>query len=260
MKVHLLATCRKPELFRATTLVFDTIRVGFPDAEIFVWNSGLPLDLRLKLADKVGKIGANLVHLASPTIHHEWIESLVLTSEEPFFICDTDMIFWKCFRTGTGPDGPGHLMGRLIPQFFDEFTNCVTRSRLHTSLLYIDPVEVRAAMERYFSQFPETPFNPRPNLFYPSFHPLNQEGKLQNFFFDTCSQLFHAIGGTPFTEEQLDCYDHLHCGTISDLVAPHLTLGRDMGKKHQLIFNNPRIAKGIWKDQDEYYKVFASNR
>jgi len=37
MNVFILATCRKPELLRMATLVFETIRVGFPTASINVF-------------------------------------------------------------------------------------------------------------------------------------------------------------------------------------------------------------------------------
>lgn len=269
-KVYILATCRKPELLPATLLVFDTIRVGFPTASIDVHINGICCDPLRALEYKVMKVNGALYKMAQ-TIHHEWIESLIYRENEPFFICDTDVIFWDNFEKW---DFSGHaLAGRYIPQFYDEFSKCITRPRLHTSLLYIDPVEVRKQIKAYYNQFPDTPFNPKPNLFYPMFHPLmepvaseNADDRLfpfggrlfTNYFYDTCSMLYHAIGGLPFNEEHLNCFDHLHCGTISDIIAPHLSIGKDLVAKHQAAFANPQLAKGCWKHQNEYFKHFKA--
>jgi len=261
--VHILATCRNPELIRATTLVFDSLRTGFPTARVYVYCNGLGgySALIQQAACKAGVPEFNL-HVLSQTIHHDWIYKLFEKETEPFFICDTDLIFWSSFEDF---DFSGAAMaGRYVPQFFDRFTNCITRPRLHTSLLYLDPQKIKQQVDAYFSQFPETPFNPRPNLIFPNFLPYRIEqaghperGKVKNFFHDTCSMLYQAIGGQAFTEAQLDCYDHLNFGTISDIVCPHYPDER-WRESHFAIFENPQLAKGAWRAQEMWYKANAA--
>lgn len=248
-KVHILATCRNADIIRGTTLVFDTIRTGFPNAEIRVYENALPRFAQKPVRKACDKAGCMVVE-SKPTIHHEWIESLLATENEPFYICDTDVVFWKSFEGFTWPTA---LAGRFVPQFYDEFTNCITRARLHGSLLYIDPAMVKAGVSTWLSQFPKTDFNPPANLIHPLVIPSGSE----SYFHDTCCLLYQAIGGSEFNEAHLDCYDHLNCGTISDLVAPHVTDLR-MREAHFAVFENPLLAKGVWTSQDEYYRRHAA--
>lgn len=216
MNVFILATCRKPELAHMTELVFQTLRVGFPTAKVTVHLNG-DCEARCPniraVAEKAGcSVGGEM-----PTItHHRWIEVLVNQEKEPFYVLDTDVIFYESMERFVFETA---LAGWRIPEWRDEFTKAVTRARLHTSLLYIDPTKVRLAAGTYQSRFPITDFNPQANLFYPICFPFKGAG----YFYDTCGLLYHAIGGTAFTPEQLDCYFHMFFGTIPDIVIPHLT-------------------------------------
>ena len=69
------------------------------------------------------------------TIHHKWIEKLVQEQNEPFFILDTDVIFHDNFEQF---EFVVSLAGWLIPEWRDEFSGCITRARLLTSLLYFE--------------------------------------------------------------------------------------------------------------------------
>jgi hypothetical protein len=242
MNVFILVTNRQPELNPGSVMVFDTLRKGFPTADIKVHLNGKEDHLfrKLKYQDHP------LVSIA-PTIHHAWIEKLIASENEPFFTCDTDVVFWDsmeqfCF------DGC-FLAGRRIPQWRDEFTKCITRPRLHTSLLYIDPIPLRAAVEKYLAQFPKTPFNPFTNLIDPLCVPLKRE----TYFYDTMSMMYNAVGGTPFKDQQLECYDHMNFGTIEDVVLPHLKDGQEAKVFRHEVYNNPSKAKGMWRYQEKYY-------
>lgn len=242
--VHILATCRKPELAPYTALVFKTLRVGFPTFEIKVHINGdcetnLP-EIR-ELAHSVGGEWVN-----ENTIHHEWIEDLLNNETEPFYILDTDVIFYQNFELFHFSSA---IAGARIPEWRDEFTNTITKPRLHGSLLYIDPIKVKKEIADYESQFPKTPFNPLINLFYPIVIPSNGEG----IFYDTCGLLYHAIGGEAFTPEQLDCYFHFNFGSISDIVLPHLKEAVPMQVAREAILQNPQLGKGLWRKQMEYY-------
>lgn len=239
MKVHLLYTIRNGHLTEYAELVFKTIRTGFPTAQIIVHINGRPHGGGPK------ESGIEYRNSA-PTIHHDWITCLIEAEPNPFWICDTDMIFWESVENWKF-DQP--LAGRRIPQWMDEFTNCITRPRLHTSLMYIDPAGVTDRLEKYKAQFPETPFNPFPNLINPLCVPL----KGKTYFYDTTAMLYNAIGGQPFTERQLNSFDHLNFGSISDIVLPRLKDGERMRILRDAITRDNSLAKGLWRIQEKYY-------
>lgn len=247
MNVSILATCRKPELLDYTTLVFKTIRVGFPTANIRVDGNELPdyAFEAVKIAcEQSGCEFWNGIH----GIHHQWVEGECRDKKEPFVLCDTDMIFfdevesWK-FDTS--------LAGWRIPEWRDDFSGCVTRARLHTSLLFVDPVKLREDISKFYANVFESEFTPRANLF----HPLVVPFKKTPLFYDTCSMLYHAIGGTAFTEQQLDALFHFNFGSISDIVLPRLP--RQDQDNFRLaraaILQNRSRGKGMWRSQQNWY-------
>lgn len=250
MNVFILATCRKPELWPMTELVFKTLRIGFPTAKVTVFDNNLSVEHRGLLDTICKDVGAGLRGtLSQPSIHHTWIEELAKREKEPFYVLDTDVIFYESFERFTFETA---LAGCRIPEWKDEFTNAITRARLHTSLLYVNPQKVREAVAAYEKQFPETPFNPLANLFYPVCLPFNQRG----YFYDTCSLLYHAIGGASFTAEQLSAYFHFHFGTIPDVVLPHLPAGDSIQRRRSEVLANPELGRGLWREQMEYYAAF----
>lgn len=213
MNVFILATSRKPELLPYTLLVFKTLRIGFPTARVFVTGNALEGFALKSVQDAAAAENCTFVNRSEETIHHKWVEYLIEEADMPFWICDTDMIFYskvEDWRFETA------LAGYRIPEFKDDFTVAVTRSRLHTSLLYIDPLKLKKEVENFKAPYPITVFNPPVNLFYPITYPLN--GTV--YFHDTMSFVYHAIGGTEFTPKQKDAYFHFFFGTFSDLVLP----------------------------------------
>jgi hypothetical protein len=245
MNAHILVTCRKPELEPMSFLVFKTLRIGFPTATIHVYGNGLsPSDIE-RLEEAVDGVGV-IPHDGDLTIHHRWIEGIVRDEQEPFWLVDTDMVFYEKIEDWKFDTA---LAGYRIPEFFDEFANAITRSRLHTSLLFIDPVKVREQVKAYEAQFPVTPFNPLENLIYPVCQPLNGRG----YFHDTASLLYHAIGGTAFTDAQKNSYAHLHFGTISDIVLPRLNNGAQMQVAREAILKNPELGRGLWRWHEDYW-------
>ena len=256
MKVHLLATVRKEELLPATTMVFKTLRTGFPTADVIVDLCGFNpecehLDVK-RACDDVGAT-SNMACLEGPHFAPEWIKSLLENESEPFWICDTDMVFFDSVEKWDFGDAP--MAGRYVPQFFDKFTNCVTRARLHTCLIWMNPKRIKEEAGRYHSRFPSTPFNPKPDLIKPMFHPLLSPAGREvrtSYFYDVCGLLYHAIGGVSFTPEQKNAFGHLNFGTISDLVAPAYP-ELQLRMRAFAIFENPNLLRGQWKEDDEFY-------
>lgn len=256
--IRILATCRQSELLRATTLVFDTVRVGFPTANIKVFLNDPKPEEAEQITRSANNCGCEIIAIPK-TLHHVWLEDLIKKESEPWVSLDTDIVLWQSCENWKF-DGAA-LAGRYIPQFKDKWTKCITRPRLHTSLLYINPVEVRERVAKYSAQFPDTqfadkPFNPLANLIRQTIIPHREGRILRNYFYDTCSMLYHAIGGQHFNDLHLDCYDHIHAGTVSDLVAPCYPEDQ-IQETHFAIFENPNLAKGLWHSQDQFYKKHA---
>lgn len=227
-----------------TKLVFETLRVGFPTFPVKVFLNSL---CGQALEEVQSICDANNYETQSiDTIHHKWIEHLYLTESNPFYVVDTDIIFYEnCegwfFETA--------LAGWRIPEWNDEFSGCITRARLHGSLLYIDPIKVKMEVEKHAAKFPNSEFVPLANLFHPICIPFKNRG----YFYDTCGLLYHAINGTSFTEKHLDSYFHFNFGTISDIVLPRLSIGKEMQQAREFIMKNKQAGRGAWRQQMEYY-------
>lgn len=146
MNVHILATCRNPSLFAATEMVFKTIRVGFPTARISVTCNGLMPTHQKTILRHVFRVGGDVLHVPDRRrlTHWEWIAWLIETRRDPFWICDTDVVFWSSMERFK-VHGPMH--GRLVPSFRCPVTKASTIERLHTALLHIDPEAFRKFQE-----------------------------------------------------------------------------------------------------------------
>jgi hypothetical protein len=244
--VFILATCRSEELLPYTLLVFKTLRTGFPTAVVHVDGNALPDYAAKAVEEECKRVGASFFN-GDLTIHHSWLQHIVSKETAPLAIVDTDMIFFESVEDWQFDTALG---GARIPEWYDEFPGAITRSRLHTSLLFIDPVKVREQVAEYESKYADTVFTPKVNLFNPLCLPLNG----RRYFHDTCSLLYHAIGGTEFTDAQLDSYFHFNFGTISDLVLPRLDGAEDMETARTAIFNKPELGRGMWRAQRDYYE------
>lgn len=212
-RVHILATCLNDSLLKNTLLVFDSLRIGFPIVEIAVYGNGLPASVDGTVRVHAHKAGAEFVTLPTMIPHGTWIESLIAEETHPFWICDTDIEFYRpvesWFKNSTAL-----FAGRYEPEFFERWTQSVHMARLHPSLMWFNPVLLRAAMRSW----------PGKHTFFSAvekvmvrFAFVPAGGRLM--FFDTCAGLHHALGGLPFTKEQNECFTHQFAGTYRDLLG-----------------------------------------
>ena len=246
MRLHILASCPNPKLVDYTTLVFKTLRVGFPLSDVVVWMNKLGPVEESKLSQICvdGDYDARVCDYA----HHEWIEMLATTEKEPFWISDTDVVYyanveeWKCDYA---------IAGWRIPEWEDEFTKCITRPRIHTCVMHINPVTLEKAIANYSRSFHlMDDINPLPNLFAPLSVPLHG----YTYFYDVCGLLYNAIGGDAFGDELKEAFFHFNFGTISDRVLPHVKDGKNMAAAREMVLNDPQLGRGAWRLQEEYYR------
>jgi hypothetical protein len=250
MNVFILATCRKRELLPYTVLVFKTLRIGFPRARIQIHLNGAKDDNGMEEEVRNAAFSAGLdfygcdFHSIQQTTHHEWIEKLISSQQEMFWVVDTDVIFYAQVENWSFREP---LAGALIPEFHDPFTKAITRSRLHTSLMCIQPALVRAELQRYRDKHPATIYNPPANLFHPLYLPFNG----RTYFYDTLALAYHAIGGEPFDAQMKDSYFHFHFGSCSDVVLP--SMPQEMHRAREVVLADPRLGMGMWRAQEEWF-------
>jgi hypothetical protein len=257
-KVIISAYNRNLDLLPLTLLVFKTIRVGFPNAQIIVIDDGDNSQLvRSEIRDACKSVGAQHKPIASHHLYHQLIEALTEgaindNGAEPFWFCDTDVIFWDSMEQWKFNTA---LAGRWIPSFNDPFTKCNTYHRLHPSLLRVDPKRLKRALDAYRSGYPQTPINPMANLYAPIHIPV------QDTFYDVCALLCHVANGygeiTRFNSPHLDCYDHLNCGQWVDIIGPAISADGKMQDRLLAYAANPESARGLWRKQDEWFKAHS---
>ena len=245
--VHILATVRKLELLPATTLVFDSIRTAFPENPITVYGNALTTAAWDAVQEKCRTVGAHLFN--GPCISHdEWLETLVLRAMSPFYVCDTDVVFWHRM-----PGDPAATLfsGQLEPEFHEEWTRTLHVERLHTSVMSVNPTRLRPALRAWMGRIP-LPWGGTGQMALIRQHFIPRRDG-ETLFYDTMAGAWQAGLGTPFDAEQCAAFDHLHCGTYSDLVdAPSLAGLRAM---HRQVFDDPARAKGLRAAQQQYYNT-----
>lgn len=246
MNVHILATVLNPDRIKSTLLVFRSIRTGFPTANIFVYGNGIK-DRGCANLVKVmaSNVGAQYVDVPMHS-HGQWIENILYNESSPFWICDTDMVFFDKVEHWF-QDSNALFAGRYEPEFWEEWTKTWHVARLHPSLVWFNPQLLRAAIRAWPGKH-EFFGSVQTNLIQWSLVPRRGDDL---YFYDTLAGLHHALGGQVFTEEQNAAYGHLFCGTYADVLSEHHP---NLASKHDAVWDNPEIAKGFWKDQQEWYK------
>jgi len=252
MRVHVICTCLSSEMANSSLLVFKSIRVGFPKAELVVYSNALPSDVDYSLKSGCAlKLQTPVLAINQLISHDTWVETLINTQNEPFWICDTDCVFYDSVE-GFKAELFG---GRFEPQFHEEWTDSIHMARLHPSVMYIDPVAIRCAVREWRGRhIPKYFPNAIASLIRQQF--LCRDGK--TLFYDTCSGLHHAFGGTAFPDEINSRFEHLHAGTYADTISAETESLSGLVDLHRRVCNNPDAARGILAGQVEYYKSRAN--
>lgn len=242
-KVYVLTFCKDINQLYGSLLVFDTIRVGFPTAEIIVVDNNSITDAVIEIEKAADKVNAKLIKLEKEVIHHEYLR-FILNSENDdaqIYIIDPDVIFWGNVETFTTNK---LLAGRLIPEFFNVYTDTITKPRIHTSFLYIRSVKllmdkINALENKYCT-----------NLIKYTILKINGNWTM----WDTFGQVFECLHSDIeiFTEKQNDCFDHIFCGSHLNIIAKRHNNPR-LHEIHRLSIENPQELKGIWREQHDFF-------
>lgn len=249
-KLFILTQVRYLDLLYGSTLIFNTVRVGWPNAEIEVWDNGSIYEALPSLAEFARKIGAEFVSLTKPVSHHAFLAQMLESSQaDPIVFCDPDLVFWGNFERYSFT---GLFAGRLLPTFFEAQTGAITHMRLHTSHLIIPNVSLLkesiaslpALWRKYGAAAPSVGFKDQ------RLHHWDTGALLYEYFRDRCE---------PFQEAHLNTYDHLFCGTHLDLVQEIVDpVGLALlHRTHALAQMDKAKLRGIWREQEAYFQTRA---
>lgn len=277
--VKILVTVNDMQQFDACTLCFETLRVGWPTADIYVHING-----RRYLDEVVNKFssfydpytgkGKTFWRVEQPVIHlADWIrEQVNQTYPGPLVIADPDIVYWKSCEDWDFSDGT-LLAGYYHPRMWNDFAKCVSVERIHTSMMvFPDTAKLRGAIVRAYplAQVAHGEYCP-----CDPFMPAVRFDAGVPIYWDCCSNLYNMLLKIPpawalrhFGPEHKSCFDHLNSASFYDCMVERLEGETKEGFKlaHREWVKNP--TPGLWPLVDRYYKqkalegwvVEASNR
>lgn len=260
LQVYILLSV-DPDNATACTLVLDSIRTGFPTAHIHV-TINVSTPFRTYIDDafyaRLDKISATN-RVCAMSHHADWIRMTIQKHppELPCILLDGDMIFWKSceefkFTDLLCNDPEPLYAGYFIPTIYNDFAQCVSFPRLHTSFLWIpNTLKLLEAINNAYpnatkeggNYCPVDPFHPR--VIFTNRHP---------FFYDTCSTLYNMVGGKPFTRDQLDHYEHLNSASFYDVMEERMENKVGFYALHKVFAKKPESLRGFSRLVDGYYQ------
>jgi hypothetical protein len=245
--VFILTWCGYPERIHGSTLVFNSLRVGFPSARVqVVDNASHPL-VRPTIEKLALGCQAEFRDVKSPVSHPAFLDWALRTHvDEPAVFVDPDITFWRDVQSW---QIEGLMAGRLIPAFECPYTGCLTQPRLHTSFLWV-PSPRRLLEEIAVIRAARPEFDPFGQRMFPL------DGRWIRF--DTASAAYVAMPGRmqAFGSQELDAYDHLFAGSNLNLVGEKLDEEslRIMREADEHARTNGAVPRGIWRQQQEWFK------
>jgi len=243
-KVFILTWCNSLDKLYGSLLVFNTLRVGFPTADVFVIDNCSIESAVPYIESAAVNVNAKFFSLRNEVNHYDHIRNIIFSCDEndKIFIIDPDVIFWDNVEIF---DTEKAIAGRLIPEFFDEYTNTITKARIHTSFLYLSNVKrikdcIINTKKKYFES----------DLIRPV---MVKDGK-KWLRWDTVGQLYENIVDDCeiFDDVMNDKFDHIFCGSHLDIIVDKWNFDK-LVEIHELAKRNQRLLKGIWREQNEFF-------
>lgn len=249
MKVFILTTCMSPANLDKTLMVFKTLRVGFPTADVYVADNFSDSSVVPDIEDAATRAGAYFYRLLERTEHGKFIGGVLerhvqLGLTDPVVFIDTDMAFWANCE---GIDIKGALFGgRFIPKI--ETPDGIHIARVHPSFFIVPDAKalMEACKDVADSGFQGINFKPFESCYY-----VDNDGR--HVLVDTCSAVTGALGHRAyhFGPAELERYDHIFLGTIPDMVGIvplHDDTRGVIAVGHEL--ERVEDLKGLWRQQN----------
>jgi hypothetical protein len=241
---YIITFCRSEKDVPTNLLTINTIRIGYPNYRVMVVDNASPPPLQNYLRN----YARDFEFVAMPHSSHEATIRAILNrhanTTSPLVILDADVLFWdSCEEWAVD----GLYAGRFVPKFKDDFSGTITHPRLHTSHLVIPrPDKLAFSIQRKESEVI--------NLDLISPTTVYRDEQWERF--DTTGLLYGVFQeqAHEFTENELNCFDHIFCGSSLDIVAPRLgDDGRELMRLHEVAVENPQEVRGIWRWQQQFF-------
>ena len=250
MTVYILTWCPSIDRLPATLLLFRTLRVGFPTAKVVVVDNCSSRDCREAIFDTAQKAGCSFIQNESPVPHFQFIGNILAVAESEVIFLDADICFWGRVENRSLT---GVMAGRLIPKFQDPFTGCLTMPRLHTSFLWVDAPRLRNTLLECVDAYKF------------EFEPMRPVMVFENGWkrYDTGAALYGLLADKcdPFSEADLDHYDHLFCGShlgqVMDRLQPQdAAIFADADR---MVVERRALPRGLWRAQEVLFRRLGDN-
>ena len=139
--VFILTFCRKADLLYGSTLLFKTLRVGFPGAAVVVVDNASIPEARAEIAPLARDADCRFLQVEGvPVEHHDFLSDVLeaMAGDDaprgPVVFLDPDVCLWSCCE---GFAFDGLMAGRFIRPFTMATTGALMLPRLHTSFLWV---------------------------------------------------------------------------------------------------------------------------
>lgn len=247
-KVYILTFCRNADALYGSTLTFQTLRTGFPNAEVSVFDNRSVPEAAAAIQSLCFKSACAFYPLQREVSHPGFIEYMLSrTDAERIVFLDPDIVFWTSCEDIELPEGK-LFGGRYLPAFRDEYTRTITLERLHSSFLVFERVaELRERASRLIGT----------HISFSPFAPVSFCLGGRWYRLDTCASLYAAMkpAAYAFGSAELERYDHLLLGAQMDDV--HSIREEDLAviRGHHRAARDGDLAglKGIYRFQDDYF-------
>lgn len=250
--LYTLTYCRTSETLYGNTLLFKTLRVGFPTATVRVVDNHSTPEAASHIQRLCKDNDCEFLELAASTPYH-WIRDLILepTLHGTVVFVHPDICFWKNCENWSFDK---LIAGRLIPMHRNEVTGWIMMPLLHSSFLWIEDID--QLRSRYLREYHLSEIE-RLDAFLPYMFKHEEEW----YKFDAAANLYAALRDEVycFGEKELDSFDHLFAGTYLDAISQSMN-DRDRQRIleiHAAARDDFRRLKGIWKEQERYFRQRA---
>ena len=227
-----------PALAYGTLLVFKTLRLGFPNARVEVYDNGSHPEVRDQVMRACVDVDADFVALRP----QHWVDhyrAQLLEREDdgaPLVLVDPDVAFWGCVEEWDFADA---LMAGRLMRAANEGVIC-SHARLHPSMLWVQ------SLGRL-----------REHLVAGDIAPRVAAAPGQVDFWDTLGVAYARLGSrcAAFEPAHLDRYDHLFFGTHMPVLDALLGDAFDVIRRgHQAAAaGDLQALRGAWRSQEAYF-------
>lgn len=259
MRVYVLTFCPGTDVLYGNLPALRTLRTGFPTAEIVVIDNrscAKATDLFKALCVQNGYTFRQL----KERVHHdEYLQWVTSAEQGPVAIVDPDVIFWEnCEQLLAATPSDTLLKGRLIPAMRSatpEQTHIAPR--LHPSFLCIPDCGL---LHKEISITLGTGVNVHGGDSVTPWRHGVMRGPGAWVAYDTGAIIYEAlrIRCLPFTELELNRYDHLFFGShISKLsVCGYGSEVVQQAHRVHAVAKTGRysVLKGVWRQQQQYFE------